>query len=101
MSVKHYAPLGFSMVDTGIYRSAYPTERTFSFITLLNLKSMVFLNSADSKIKSQLENFAQVNSIQLKEFDIKCNIEPFMSMSEESIDSVLEFVQGLDLCEIF
>jgi hypothetical protein len=36
-------PLGFSRVESGIYRSAYPAKKALNYIDNLSLKSMVCL----------------------------------------------------------
>ena len=90
---KIYAPLGFAMVDKGIYRSAYPAEITLPFIRTLHLKSMVCL--CGSELKSELAEFAKSSGIKLFSIELKPSIEPFQIMSESTVKEVLEFMRGI------
>jgi len=87
-------PLGFALVDTEIYRSAYPASKVQPFIETLNLKSMVCL--APNELKSDLRSFAKSKQIHIEEFDIKHNQEPFLLMSEAVVESALNFICGMN-----
>jgi Tyrosine phosphatase family len=52
-----YPPPNFNCVDSGVYRSASPTEVSYQFIASLRLKSIVLLSadSCDDKFLSWLE----------------------------------------------
>ena len=41
-----FPPECFGMVESGVYRSAFPSEVNFSFLQTLNLKTMVLLDAA-------------------------------------------------------
>eukprot|EP00428_Durinskia_dybowskii_P066570 CAMPEP_0170370714 /NCGR_PEP_ID=MMETSP0117_2-20130122/8654_1 /TAXON_ID=400756 /ORGANISM="Durinskia baltica, Strain CSIRO CS-38" /LENGTH=165 /DNA_ID=CAMNT_0010625499 /DNA_START=46 /DNA_END=543 /DNA_ORIENTATION=+ len=83
------APLGFSKVQDGIYRSAYPAAKSLNFISQLNLKSMVCLNPND--IKPELEEYCNENLITLFKSDIKYNQDPFVVMSDCAMNDALDF----------
>lgn len=84
-------PLSFSRVQTGIYRSAYPTKKSLQYILEnLSLKSMVCL--CPNELKTDVREFASANSINLVEFNIGFNQEPFMSMVEDSVQNAIEFI---------
>ena len=74
------APLGFSKVQEGIYRSAYPANKALPFIEQLGLKSFVCLSPND--VKPELEDFCRRHSIQMFKFDLKHNQDPFLVMDE-------------------
>eukprot|EP01038_Epipyxis_sp_PR26KG_P005974 gene5974-8229_t len=93
---KLFLPLAYAIVCDGIYRSSYPTDRTHLFIETLHLKSMIYLNENISPIPSRHNSlllYAKERNIQFLEFDIKVNQEPFLTMSEETIDNILDFIQ--------
>lgn len=80
------APLGFSKVQEGIYRSAYPAKKALPFVEQLGLKSLVCLSPND--VKAELEEFCQRNSIQMFKFDLKHNQDPFLVMDENLMRSI-------------
>ena len=84
------APLSFARVEDGIYRSAYPTQKSLEFISQLKLKSMVCLNPSD--IRQELRNYAESRSISLVECNVGCNQEPFLSMSVEAMSDAVTFI---------
>ncbi len=87
-----FPPLSFSRVRDGIYRSAYPSKRTFPFIAKLNLKALICVNPSD--IRSELRDYAAENSIKLFAVDIGHNQEPFIVMSEECVNQAVSYALG-------
>ena len=92
MAAQYFVPLGFGLVDKGIYRSSYPAMKTFPFIERLQLKTMICFNPSD--IKSELRTFAMEHDITIVEIDLKQNQEPFLSMSEAAIHSAIDILKG-------
>lgn len=90
--MKLVIPLGFSRVSDGIYRSAYPANKTLPFIKSLNLKSMICLCSND--LRPDLQLFAKENGITIMEYDLKWNQEPFLMMSEAEMHRVVSFLSS-------
>lgn len=76
-------PENFSMVATGIYRSSFPKRKNFSFLKKLKLKSVLTLVLED--YPSVNCNFLQENSIQLYQFGVAGNKEPFVDIPEEKV----------------
>ncbi|KAJ1434142.1 protein-tyrosine phosphatase [Ochromonadaceae sp. CCMP2298] len=91
-SRKMIVPLGFSKVQEGVYRSAYPASKSFPFIRTLGLKSMVCLCPGD--VRSELETFCAEQSITLLKYDVKFNQDPFLCMCEDTINAILDHVQN-------
>lgn len=84
-------PLAFARVESGIYRSAYPTKKSFQYILdNLSLKSLVCL--CPNEIRSDIRDFASENSIVLKEYNIGFNQEPFVSMFEKPVQDAIDFI---------
>lgn len=97
---KFLPPIGFSRVIGGkdgdgeksleVYRSAYPANKCFPFITKLKLKTAVCL--APNDLRSDFKEYCQTTSINLMEFDIKHNQEPFLVMSEDMMKKILDAI---------
>jgi tyrosine-protein phosphatase SIW14 len=98
---KFLPPLGFSRVIGGkdgdgdgnpleVYRSAYPANKCFPFITKLQLKTVICLTPND--LRSDFREYCQTLSINLMEFDIRHNQEPFLVMSEDTMESILDAI---------
>eukprot|EP01036_Dinobryon_divergens_P026157 gene26157-34770_t len=87
----YFVPLSFGLVETGFYRSSYPATKSFPFIERLQLKTMICFSPGD--IKSELRTFANEHNIKIVEIDLKQNQEPFLSMSEAAIHSVMDILQ--------
>lgn len=84
-------PLAFARVQTGIFRSAYPTKKSLTYILdNLDLKSLVCL--CPNELKNEMREFAADNSIVMKEFNIGFNQEPFVSMFEEPVQEAIDFI---------
>ncbi len=83
-------PLGFSQVDEGCYRSAYPTQACLGFIETLNLKTVIALQPED--LRAELRDFCAKSNITIIEADIGLNQEPFLVMSEANVNKVLDVV---------
>jgi hypothetical protein len=93
---KAFTPLGFGAVEKGLYRSAYPANKSLQFISALKLKSFVCLTPND--VKPELREFAEVYGIHIEEFDLKVNQEPFLVTGEDPIKRAVAFITGLLYC---
>lgn len=89
---KYCPPLSFAQVSEGIYRSAYPNKSTWSFIKTLQLKRMICLSPSD--LRPDLIEFCKEGNIELIEYEIGHNQEPFLSMLSEKVTLVLNLIQG-------
>ena len=81
-------PLGFAKVEEGVYRSSYPTEACIRFIETLGLKTLIALQPED--IRSDLREYCGKSGINIVEADIGLNQEPFLVMSEEVVNTLLD-----------
>jgi tyrosine-protein phosphatase SIW14 len=81
-------PLYFARVSDGIYRSAYPVGMSMSFVANLPIKSFICLSPSD--VKPDLQEYAQSNNIQLFQFDVKINQEPFLSMDDHQVSLAID-----------
>lgn len=73
-------PPNFAMVSPGVYRSGYPNVVNHSFLKSLQLKTLIYLcpeSCDDSNV-----NFCKQNGIQILQFGIQGNKEPFVDMPE-------------------
>ncbi|KAL3931890.1 MAG: hypothetical protein SGPRY_000933 [Prymnesium sp.] len=68
-------PENFAMVWKGIYRSAFPSKKNFSFVSRLGLRTVLFLCPEDYP-ESHISFYSQ-NNIQLLQFGVIGNKEPF------------------------
>jgi protein tyrosine/serine phosphatase len=82
-------PLKFAQVEHGIFRSAYPANKTFAFLQTLSLRSMVCLEPKD--IHDDLRQFCHKNGIILVEADVGVNKEPFLTMNRGLIQEIMNF----------
>lgn len=90
--LKLFAPLAYNQVISGVYRSSYPTPRNYPFIEKLNLKSFVCLVPTD--INEELRNYCTKHTINLFEFDVKVNQEPFVSMDVNEVRKAVHAIAG-------
>lgn len=93
MSSKHdddiefLAPENFSMVETGVYRSAFPRTKNIEFLKRLNLKSVVSLVPEDYPVAMQ--DFYNANGITLISVGLDGNKWPFKEIDHEGMQEVL------------
>ena len=93
MSVKHeedvefLAPENFSLVETGVYRSAFPRTKNIEFLKRLNLRSVVSLVPEDYPVAMQ--DYYNANGIKLISVGLDGNKWPFKEINHESMQEVL------------
>lgn len=73
-------PLNFAMVAPGVYRSGYPTATNYSFLKSLKLKTLIYLCPEDCS-EAHLK-FCKENGINIMQFGIQGNKEPFVDIPE-------------------
>ena len=64
-------PANFTLVTKGIYRSAFPTKKNFSFLMKLNLKSILTLILEEYPTTNT--KFLAANGIRLFQFGVAGN----------------------------
>ena len=83
-------PDNFAMVWCGIYRSSYPNKRNYSFLRHLGLRSIVYL--CPEEYPEAHVAFLAEAGIQLLQFGVVGNKEPFDESPEEIVRSALQAV---------
>lgn len=80
-SLQHVIPpLNFAMVSPGVYRSGYPNTMNHGFLKSLKLKTLIYLcpeNCNEANVA-----FCQENGINIMQFGIQGNKEPFTDIPE-------------------
>jgi tyrosine-protein phosphatase SIW14 len=82
-------PLSFSLVCSGVYRSAAPSPRNFAFLANLGLKSIIYL-CADAYPAVSLAHFSAAG-VDVRCFPVVTNREPFLSVDAEQLQQALIF----------
>ena len=75
-----YPPKNFAMVYQGVFRSAYPTKKSFDFLKKLGLKSVIYL--CQEEYSSQVRQFYTDLGIQIYEHGVSGNKEPFVDIRQ-------------------
>lgn len=88
--VEFLAPENFSLVETGVYRSAFPRTKNMEFLKRLNLKSVVSLVPEDYPVA--MLDFYTANGISLISVGLDGNKWPFKEINHESMQEVLSKV---------
>lgn len=87
LTPKLFAPLAFSLVTSGIYRSAYPNERTYAFLAPYQFRT--FISLAPAEIRPELRHYCHQQGIALLEYDVKFNQEPFLTMDASAVQQAI------------
>jgi tyrosine-protein phosphatase SIW14 len=83
-------PENFAMVWRGVHRSSFPTKKNFAFMLQIRLRSVVYLCPEDYP-ESHHEFFAK-HGVQLLQFGLQGNKEPFDEIPETIIRAALRAV---------
>ena len=83
-----WPPTNFSVVESGLYRSSYPTMKSFGFLKKLKLKSILTLVVEEYPEKN-LE-FIKKNGIELIQIGLRPNKEPFVEVQKDKIILALQ-----------
>ncbi|CAA7038537.1 unnamed protein product [Microthlaspi erraticum] len=67
-------PSNFSMVEDGIYRSGFPQPENFSYLTTLNLRSIIYL--CPEPYPEENLRYLEANNIKLFQFGIEGKTDP-------------------------
>lgn len=82
------APENFSMVESGVYRSAFPRSKNISFLKSLGLKSVISLVPED--YPQNMADFYEENDIALLSHGLEGNKWPFKGIDEEALRQVIK-----------
>eukprot|EP00759_Apiculatamorpha_spiralis_P058941 PhF_6_TR9502/c0_g1_i1/m.14813/K18045/SIW14, OCA3; tyrosine-protein phosphatase SIW14 len=83
-------PQNFSMVCPGVYRSSYPTKKNFSFLTSVRIKTICYL--CPEEYANLNQRFCDENGIHVMQFPTEGNKEPFVDITESSIQDALNVI---------
>ncbi|GAA5824468.1 hypothetical protein JCM3770_003720 [Rhodotorula araucariae] len=83
-------PENFAMVSPRLYRSSFPRTRNFPFLRSLGLKSVMVL--VQEPYPEENLEFLKAEGIQLFQFGIPGNKEPFVSIPEDKIVGALSTI---------
>ena len=86
--IEFLAPENFSMVETGVYRSAFPRTKNIEFLKQLNLRSVVSLVPED--YPAAMLDLYNANGIKLIPIGLDGNKWPFKEINHESLQLVLD-----------
>lgn len=81
-------PANFAMVSPGVYRSGYPKLMNHTFLKSLKLKTLIYL-CPENCDEANLQ-FCRKNSVQILQFGIQGNKEPFADIPEPVIRDALQ-----------
>lgn len=84
------APDNFSMVEPGVYRSAFPRTKHCKFIASLHLKSVVPLVPED--YPEAMSSFYEKNGVSLCSHGLDGNKWPFKSIDLQDFRQVINFI---------
>lgn len=73
-------PANFAMVCPGVYRAGYPKPMNHTFLKCLKLKTLIFLCPEDCDEANG--KFCRQNGVQILQFGIQGNKEPFSDIPE-------------------
>ncbi|KPV76775.1 uncharacterized protein RHOBADRAFT_51769 [Rhodotorula graminis WP1] len=83
-------PENFAMVSPKLYRSSFPRDKHFPFLRSLGLKSVMVL--VQEPYPEENVEFLKAEGIQLFQFGIPGNKEPFVSIPEDKIVGALSTI---------
>jgi tyrosine-protein phosphatase SIW14 len=83
-------PENFAMIESGIYRSAFPMKRNFSYLKRLGLRSILTLILEEYPAANR--EFNEQNGVRLFQFGMEGNKEPFRSMPPLKAAAALQAV---------
>ncbi|KAJ3033399.1 hypothetical protein HK097_004857, partial [Rhizophlyctis rosea] len=90
MEEELYPCENFNLVTAGIYRSAFPKKKNFTFLKKLGLKSILTLILEDYPEVNK--KFLAENNITLFQFGVAGNKEPFVDIPEDTICAALSVI---------
>src|SRR5689334_15489946 len=81
------APENFSMVESGVYRSAFPRTKNIGFLKKLKLKTVVSLVPEDYPVA--MAEFYESSGVRLYSCGLEGNKWPFKGIDGGSLNEVL------------
>lgn len=88
--VEYLAPENFTMVEPGVYRSAFPRTKNLQFLKQLNLKSVVSLVPED--YPAAMLEYYSTNGIRLISVGLDGNKWPFKEINAQGMQTVLQHI---------
>ena len=85
-----YPPPNFAQVDTGIYRSAFPSVTNFPFLERLNIRTVVYLCLEDYP-QTHVDFWAKTGAI-LYQCGLPSNKDPLDEMPVERVSEALKLL---------
>eukprot|EP01080_Neovahlkampfia_damariscottae_P004383 gene4383-7758_t len=82
-SIVYIPPINFGMVSPGIYRSGFPNKKNFDFLKKIKIKTIIYM-CPEQYLEKNME-FSNEHGINIKQFGIEGNKEPFVHIPEEVI----------------
>ena len=87
-------PENFAMVQSGIYRSAFPRTKNLTHIKSLNLKTVLPL--VPEEYPEALAEFYKANGIKLLSHGLDGNKWPFKELNEDDVSNILKDVFNIN-----
>lgn len=83
-------PENFAMVWRGVYRSGFPTKKNLAFLQQLGLRSILYL--CPEEYPDSHLGFLEEQGVQLLQFGVTGNKEPFEEMADDVVRAALRAV---------
>jgi tyrosine-protein phosphatase SIW14 len=80
-------PENFAMVDSGIYRSGFPTKKNFAFLRELGIRTVVYL--CPEEYPPANAEFLQSIGATFKQHGLQGNKEPFADIPADKVTAAL------------
>lgn len=84
-------PVNHALVVGEVYRSGHPIPLNFPFLDTLNLKTIVYIGTADDKFEEYDEWIAQ-NNIRVVRLPLKSVKEPFVDTDPRVVEEVVKLI---------
>lgn len=84
------APENFALVESGVYRSAFPRTKNTSFLKRLKLKTVISLVPEDYPVA--MAEFYEASGIKLVPCGLEGNKWPFKGIDESALRDVLKII---------
>jgi hypothetical protein len=85
-------PVAYAQVSQGIYRCSHPSPTAYPFLLHLNIRTLLCVDGCE--VKAELKEFCSRNEIALIEKNVGHNQEPFVLMSTEVVQEVVNICLG-------
>jgi hypothetical protein len=85
-------PVAYAQVSQGIYRCSHPSPSAYPFLLHLKFRTLVCVDGCE--VKTELKEFCAENEIALVEKNVGHNQEPFVLMSTDIVQEVVDLCLG-------